>query len=97
MDEFINEIDASVLVIIGGLLPLLQALINRRAWTTEAKSLASFAVACGVGIGAALMQGVTSREGIVATVAAVYGLSQLGYFAIWRPTGVANSLEEKTG
>lgn len=97
MEEFVSQVDPAVLILIGGLLPLLQAIINRAAWTTEAKALTAFVVAVGIGAVAALLMGITSRSGIVTTAAAVYALSQLGYFGVFRPTGLADSIERKTG
>lgn len=97
MEEFISQVDPAILILLGGLLPLVQAIINRKGWSTETKALAAFGVAVVAGVGSAYAMGIDSREGILSTTAAVYALSQLGYFGVWRPTGLADRVEQSTG
>jgi hypothetical protein len=97
MEEFITQVDPAILILLGGLLPLVQAIINRRGWATETKALAAFGVAVIAGVGSALLMGIETRAGIVTTAAAVYALSQLGYFGVWDPVGLADKIEKRTG
>lgn len=93
MNEFITEVDPAVLVLVAGLLPALQAVINGCRWPSNLKALVSVGVAIGVGCLAAWVMGVDSRAGYITTAAAVYGLSQVGYFGVWKPTGASDNIE----
>lgn len=97
MDQFINEVDPALMILVSAFLPLVIAVINRYGWPTEAKALASFAVSIAVGVGVAWIQETWTREGVLISCAAVYGLSQAAYYGVLRPTGVADQVEKKTG
>ena len=96
MEEIVQELDPLSLIIVGILLPPLQALVNQYGWTPTIKAFATIAVSAAVGALVGWFEGVDTREGWVATLVAVYAAGQLGYFGIWRPSGAANALEKAT-
>lgn len=97
MEELIQELDPAIAVLVGAFIPLVMAVLNRAAWSSEVKSLISFIIICAVGVGTALLMGMRELEAIVATTAGVYALSQVAYRGVWKPTGINDQIESSTG
>lgn len=97
MNEAITELNPAVVTLISAFIPLVLAMLNRYNWPKEAKALISFVITIAIGFGIAWLSDVHSFEGIAATCAAVYALSQAAYFGVYRPTGAAEKIEKSTG
>lgn len=97
VNEALTELNPAVVILLSAFLAPVMALIMRYNWTTEAKAIVALVLTCAIGFVIAWLSGVRGFEGIAVTMAAVYGLSQVVYRGIWRPTGAAEIIEKKTG
>lgn len=91
-----NNIDPSVVIIVGALIPIALAVINRYHWPAEVKALVDFVIVVAVGIGAAFAMGDRDAQSIATVVAAVYGLAQAAFHGVYQPTGAATAIEKTT-
>lgn len=87
----------TISALVGMVLPGLIAVLNRYHWPTEAKAACAFVV-CVVAAGVIAWWDQTLdwsnyRIAILTVLTSALGF----YHAIWRPSGVADSLERKTG
>ncbi len=85
---------------VGGLLPLLTAVVQRPEWSVRAKKIVAFVTALVGGvITVASVGGLDQfRHGLptLATLAAVVATSQSTYDLIWKPTSIAPAIEAVT-
>lgn len=84
-------------LIVGTLLPLVVAVVQRRTWPDWLRSAIMVAVSALAAAGTAYFQGdLTGRRfveaGLVIIVATI-----ATYQGLWKPTGVAPAIEAKTG
>lgn len=87
---------ASWAALIGAMLPLLIAVVNRPQWTAQMKQIIGIAVAAIGGIGTVLASGNFDAQNWLVTLVAVIGASQAAYALIWKPTKVAPKIEQAT-
>lgn len=97
MEEFVKDLDPATIIIVSALLPALQSVIQQVKTSAPIKALLALCASFGVGALTAWFMGVDTREGYVATMAGVYALSQIGYFGIYKPTGLDDMIERKVG
>ncbi|NEA53605.1 hypothetical protein G3I60_05390 [Streptomyces sp. SID13666] len=85
---------------IGALLPLLTAVVQRPAWSAPIKRVVAVVVALVAGVIAVLGTGGLAQltHGIptMATIMAVLAASQASYDLVWKPAGVAPTIESAT-
>lgn len=93
MEEFIAEIDISLLVLIGAILPMIQSVIQAASWPGPVKKLIGFLGALVVGAGAGWLMGLETREGYIAMMAATYGIQEGLYQGVLKPTGLSRRIE----
>lgn len=91
---------AAIGVLIGAVLPLIIAVINRAAWSAAGKSVVAFVV-CFIAAAASslIVDGVDVREpgfDLITYFATVYGSAMVAYSRFWKPTTVAPSIERNT-
>lgn len=84
-------------LLVGGLMPLLIAVVHQPKWSAAAKSKVAVGAAVVGGIAtAAATGGIGHGETVVTAIGAVLLASQTAYHAIWRPTQVAPAIEFAT-
>ena len=84
-------------IVVGSLLPNIIAIVVQPSWRKETRGLVAFGICVAAGLLIALLQGDIGRgEDIAASVVAVLITSQVLYQALWRPSGIAPSLEQAT-
>lgn len=90
------ELEPGIVALVAAVLPLLLAVVNRPQWPSEVKSLLAFGVCVVVGIIVAWATDHWNRDGIILNIGAVFALTNAAYQAVWKPTKVAPTIEEKT-
>lgn len=84
-------------LVVGTLLPLAIAAINRTAWTSGQKSVGALAI-CVLAAGLELsVKGQFDLKHLGANALAVFFLTVTTYYGFWKPTGIAPTIEQKTG
>ncbi|WP_031102290.1 hypothetical protein [Streptomyces sp. NRRL S-146] len=85
---------------VGALLPLLTAIVQRPAWSTEVKKVVAVILALVAGVATVAVDGGWEQfqHGTLtfATIAAVLAASQATYDLIWKPSKVAPAIESAT-
>lgn len=88
-------------IVIGLVTPLFTSVINRPTMTKQYRMLVAIGAAVVLGILNLVVQGAVfnwewSVAGVATNLVLVIGASQTAYATLWKPTGVANVVEEKT-
>ena len=84
-------------IVVGSLLPNVIAIVIQPSWRSEVRGLAAFGVCVVAGALIALLQGeLGDGRQVAASVVAVLVTSQVLYQALWRPSGIAPSVERAT-
>ncbi|MGE3510711.1 MAG: hypothetical protein AB7N65_17700 [Vicinamibacterales bacterium] len=91
---------AGIGALIGAGLPLIIAVINRRNWSARVASIVAFVVCLvAAAISTIFVDGIALGDpglDLVAYFGTVYAAAMVSYEALWKPTKVAPSIEEKT-
>ena len=82
--------------VVGWLLPLLMAAINRKSWSSEQKGIAAFIVSLVAAVGATFIAGQWSTDDLVRTTLVILAVSQIAYQTYWRPTHLTDRIENAT-
>lgn len=82
--------------VIGWFMPVLMAAINRRTWNSEQKGIAAFIISIVAAVGATYVAGQFDRSDMVRTTLVILAVSQIAYQTYWRPTHLAERVEEAT-
>lgn len=94
-----NEtVDVGLLsLFVGVLLPNIIAIVVQPAWRPQLKGLVTFALCVGAAFCTAALQGEWNDvEDIGTAITAVLLSSQLMYRSLWKPSGIAESIESAT-
>lgn len=84
-------------VVLGVLLPLAIAAVNRTAWVSSLKSVSALVI-CLVAAGLELgVKGQFSLTTLPANLLTIFFLVVTSYQGLWKPTGIAEAVEKKTG
>lgn len=89
----------AIVLAVGGLLPILTAVVNQPHWSTRARTIMSVLVSVLAGLVAYVAEFgfvVDSPSSIVATVVGVVLAAATAYKTLWQPTGVAPAIEAAT-
>lgn len=83
---------------VGLILPLVIAVINRRAWSSGVKAMVAFAcvlisTAITLLISGALIPGDQTWRNWLAALLIVFLMTKVSYDAIWKPTSVTDRIE----
>ena len=82
--------------VIGAILPIAIAVINQVRWSTAVKSEVAFVI-CLIAAGVTCwVKGDLNATDYLASALAVFTLARTTYAGVWKPTGVATAVEEKT-
>lgn len=92
----INSNLALYAAVIGSLLPLVIAFIQREHWSSQIRSLVAFAAVFVAGLGTAYFDGDFTTKGVVGAILIVFTTARTTYAALWQPTGVAQKIESAT-
>ncbi|WP_404949129.1 hypothetical protein HFP70_35695 [Streptomyces sp. ARC14] len=85
---------------VGGLLPLVTAIVQRPHWSVQTKQLVAVVVALVAGVATVVSSGGLAQfeNGwlSIGTIGAVLAASQAAYDLIWKPTSLAPAIESAT-
>ncbi|MFD9248368.1 hypothetical protein [Streptomyces bottropensis] len=85
---------------VGGLMPLVTAVVQRPEWSVRAKKIVAAVMALIAGVVTVAADGGLEQfeHGVptFATIAAVLAVSQSAHDLIWKPTGIAPAIESVT-
>jgi hypothetical protein len=84
-------------VVVGVLMPLLIAAINRTAWSSGQKSVGALVICIAAAAGELTVKGQFDVKHLGANALAVFFMTVTTYYGFWKPTGIAPALEQKTG
>lgn len=84
-------------VIVGILLPLVIAAINRTAWTSPLKAVSALLVCVVAAAGELFFKGQFSMGNLAQNGVAVFFMVVTTYKGFWQPTGIASAIETRTG
>lgn len=84
-------------VIIGFLAPPVIAAINREKWSSEVKGVVAFLLCLVAAAATAWYEASLDTHNLRKTIPLVFGAAIMSYHQFWRPTGIAPSIEKKTG
>lgn len=81
-------------IVVGSLLPNIIAIVVQPSWRRETRGLAAFGICVAAGLVIAMLQGDIGRgKDAAASVVTVLITSQVLYQALWRPSGIAPTIE----
>jgi hypothetical protein len=84
-------------IIVGSVLPNLIAVMVSPSWRSELRGLVTFLICTLAGAAIAWLQGdLASATDVGAAVVAVLVTSQVMYASLWKPSGIAPAIEQKT-
>jgi hypothetical protein len=87
---------ASWAALIGAVLPILIAIVQQPRWSSQVRQVIAVGVAALGGVGTVLASGNFDAQNWLVTLVAVIGAAQASYALIFKPSGVAAKIEEKT-
>lgn len=83
--------------VVGILLPLAVAVVNRTAWASGAKALMALLICVLAAGGDVYFKGAFSLKAWSQTALYIFFLVVTTYVGVWRPTGLADAVEKRTG
>jgi hypothetical protein len=84
-------------IIVGSVLPNLIAVFVQPGWKSEVRGLVTFAICAAAGTVIAWLQGdLSSATDIGAAIVSVLVTSQVLYATLWKPSGIAPAIEQKS-
>lgn len=83
--------------LIGSVLPLAIAAIQRESWSSAMKAVFAVAVCLIAATVTTLASGNFNSHDWFSSAVAVFTLTGVTYRSVWKPTGVADTVEAKTG
>jgi peptidoglycan/LPS O-acetylase OafA/YrhL len=87
----------SIDLALGGVaMPFLIAAINQRGWDPKLKGTVAFLACLGAAAILAAIHGTLTLENWRDTAIVVTGASMVMYHALWKPSGLAPAVEDKT-
>lgn len=93
-----TELVASILAV-GALIPLLISIVNQPRWSTQTRTVMSVGVAALAGLVTFVADNgldFSSPSRLITTVVGVILAATTSYSTIWKPSGVAPSIEHAT-
>lgn len=82
--------------IVGFIMPNVLAVIQQPGWSSRTRSLLAFVAALGAAAGTIYFRGEFNTEDILTSVLAIVVTAQATYQGLWKPSGVAPAIEQKT-
>lgn len=83
--------------VLGVLLPLLIAAINRAGWPAPAKSSMALAVCLGAAALELVVKGQWALTNFGGNLLTIFFLVVTSYQGFWKPTGISDAVEKRTG
>lgn len=84
-------------IIVGSVLPNLTAVIISPSWRSEVRGLVTFGICTAAGGVIAFLQGdLTNVTDVGTSIVSVLVTSQVLYATLWKPSGIAPTIEQKT-
>ena len=84
-------------VVLGVLLPLVIAAINREAWTGPLKALAALAICVVAAVFELLVKGQFDVQHLGSNLLTIFFLVVTTYKGFWQPTGITDAVSKATG
>jgi VIT1/CCC1 family predicted Fe2+/Mn2+ transporter len=82
--------------LVGTLLPLLVAFVNRSTWSSGAKAVVAVISSAIAGTVTAWLNGELSGRDVVTAILIVATATVASYHGLWKPTTIAPAIEEAT-
>lgn len=89
----------AIILSVGGLLPLLIAVVNQPHWSARVRTILSVAVSALAGLVTYVSENGLAFESASSAIAVVVGViltTATAYQTIWKPSGVARKIENST-
>jgi hypothetical protein len=83
-------------LIVGFLLPPIQAIIQQSHWTATIRAVVNFLVCCVVALGVVYFEGNVTWRKWIDSVLLVLVTAISVYKGLWKPVGVTPAIEERT-
>ncbi len=83
--------------VVGILLPLAISVVNRTAWGSPLKAIAALGICILAAAGEVAVKGQFDLKHWSQNALAVFFLSVTTYYGFWKPTGIADAVEKRTG
>lgn len=82
--------------LVGFVLPHAIALVNQCHWAGRVKGLVAFAVCAAAGTLTTYVAGEFHADDLMLSALTIFAAAEVSYRQLWRPTGLAPRLEERT-
>ena len=83
--------------LVGTFLPLAAAAIIRQTWRSEIKGGAVFVLSAIAAAGTSYLTGDLQRGDLVSAALIILVMASISYQTLWKPSGIAPAIEERTG
>jgi hypothetical protein len=83
--------------LVGTFLPLAIATVNRQRWTSQAKGVMTFALSALAATGTSYFAGELTATDLVTSLLIILVSATVTYTTFWKPSGIAETVEERTG
>lgn len=83
--------------LVGTFLPLAAAAIIRQTWRSEIKGAAVFVLSAIAAAGTSFLAGDLQRGDLVSAALIILVMASISYQTLWKPSGIAPAIEERTG
>lgn len=83
--------------LLGAVLPALIAVVVRRNWSSERKGITALAICIIAGAALTAAMGRLDPKDIATSTLIVFTIAQILYQTYWRPSGIADTIEYRTG
>lgn len=83
--------------LVGTFLPLAAAAIIRQTWRSEIKGGAVFILSAIAAAGTSFLAGDLQRGDLISAALIILVMASISYQTLWKPSGIAPAIEERTG
>lgn len=87
---------AQISGLVGFLLPLLIAVIQREHWSQQVRTIVGVAACAVAAAVTSYFEGKLNLQDWSTSVLVIFTLTKTSYLAVWKPTGVTQKVEKKT-
>lgn len=87
---------AQISGLVGFLLPLVVAVIQRQTWSNTFRTIVGVAACAVAAVITAWAESKLNLHNFATSALVIFTLTKTSYLAVWKPSGVAPVIEEKT-
>lgn len=93
----INTQLTQVAALVGSVLPLAVAFIQRQHWSNTVRTIVGVAACAGAAVIVSYTKGQLNLHDLATTGFIIFTLTKTTYLAVWKPTGTTGKIEAATG